>query len=281
VKKDKKEMYLDADEALDQWLLAEGLEQIELYMLSKGKLGKRIETAELKSALKWLTDLESLLRKLSRKGLSLVDYFAFKKKGKLPLYRINEELGVRYIFTDKEWKKFKEEYLKIKKEKQKAEVHVEGDETVTVGEVSEELGSEVKDLWELPKIDQLVEKLTAAGFTMAASQEPVSKEDRQAIYRAKGGGEEKDLFDVQEVLSAIKDFGRKGATIQRYKGLGEMNPQQLWETTMDPKKRRFLQVKLEDVVQADQVFNTLMGDRVEPRRLFIEAHALEVRNLDI
>jgi len=100
--------------------LAEGLEEVELYNLSKGKLGKKIEPTQLKSSLKWMVELESLLRKLSRKGLALNDYFAFKKKDKLPLYRINEEDGPRYIFTEKEWKKFKAEYLKGKQEKTKS-----------------------------------------------------------------------------------------------------------------------------------------------------------------
>ncbi|HVO33812.1 MAG TPA: DNA topoisomerase subunit B, partial [Elusimicrobiota bacterium] len=161
IKKEKKEMYLDSDEALDQWLLGEGLDAVELFTLNKGKIGKSIETAQLRQALKWLTELENLLRKLSKKGLGLKDYFAFKKKEKLPLYRIQEESGIRYIHTEKEWKKFRDDYLSARKEKMRQELSTAGEEVASAGELEEELGSDVKDLWELPKIDSLVDKLTA------------------------------------------------------------------------------------------------------------------------
>jgi DNA gyrase subunit B len=96
-----------------------------------------------------------------------------------------------------------------------------------------------------------------------------------------GGGKEVTVRTLDELIHTVFDFAKDGATIQRYKGLGEMNPEQLWETTMNPESRTLLKVTMEDVVGADQMFTVLMGDAVEPRREFIERHALDAVNIDI
>jgi DNA gyrase subunit B len=87
--------------------------------------------------------------------------------------------------------------------------------------------------------------------------------------------------DKQELLDLVMNEGKKGINVQRYKGLGEMNPDQLWHTTMNPEKRILLQVKVEDMVDTDEIFTILMGEEVEPRREFIQSNALEVSTLDI
>ena len=100
-------------------------------------------------------------------------------------------------------------------------------------------------------------------------------------YVVKSNGKELIIENEKELWTNILEEVKKEYTIQRYKGLGEMNPEQLWETTMDPKKRVLLKVNIEDAAMADELFSVLMGEQVEPRREFIQTHALEASRLDI
>ncbi|HOG15850.1 MAG: DNA gyrase subunit B [Syntrophaceae bacterium PtaU1.Bin231] len=112
-------------------------------------------------------------------------------------------------------------------------------------------------------------------------QVAVIGEPPYSVTAGEGDGVVQKIESMPELVAFVMAEGKKGLTVQRYKGLGEMNPEQLWETTMNPEKRTLLQVRIEDAVEADEIFTTLMGDQVEPRRDFIYRNALHVKNLDI
>jgi len=134
-----------------------------------------------------------------------------------------------------------------------------------------------------------VERPVRVGWELVTSGEyralSRSREGLQALAAGgltlTNGGASTVHESIEEALDALYAGAKKGLSVQRYKGLGEMNPEQLWETTMDPARRHLLQVRIEDAFEAEQIFSTLMGDLVEPRRQFIQDNALEVKNLDV
>lgn len=276
VKKNKKEMYLHTEEQLDKFLFAEGMNGLEFCTLKNGKQSAVYEDKKFLQIVQNLNELDTLVKKLEKKHVTWKDLLSFREKGQFPLYLKNgpdpdKPRYTGYIYSEKEHKEFKNEFQKDKAEDMKAT----GELPLEVSD--DELGKIVKDLWEIPRIEALIKKLEAADIDLATFGEKLDK----AKFRLKTEDDVFDVFTSRELIDKIREFGTKGASVQRYKGLGEMNPEQLWETTMDPEQRKFLQVRLEDAVEADKIFTTLMGDKVEPRRLFIETHAQDVRNLDI
>ena len=141
------------------------------------------------------------------------------------------------------------------------------------------------ELHEVRDIDKLIGRLATRGLLMEdfyiRREEKVTGEMPPAKYVLVNEGEEHALDNVSEIASGIRQLGSKGMEIKRFKGLGEMNADQLWETTMDPERRVLLRVKAEEAEEAERMFSLLMGDDVEKRREFIEMHALDVKNLDV
>jgi len=282
IKRGKREEYIETEGGMNELLLELGTEGMTLTRLEDKK---KIESSQLTKLLEILVEFEKLVNAISKKGVLFTKFIQLRnKKGKkLPVYMAKVEDEDIFLYDDKELAALVNKLEKESKKKEESK-----DETGRAVDITKEMG--LVELFEAREIENLVEKLESLDMDIEnyepIKKEPIKKregreEETKPIYKIEVGDEKKMLFSMREIVSYVREIGRKGMTIQRYKGLGEMNPRQLWDTTMDPDKRTILQVTLEDTVKADEMFTVLMGDQVEPRRDFIHKYALEVRNLDI
>ena len=274
VKKGKVEQYLQTEDQMQQWLMKEGLATVTVTDMKKNKA---FTGDQLRDLLKVLRDVEDTLAKLEVKNITLADFMAFLKEGHIPVYRIPlRSGGFKYFYTEQEYRAYEEQYIQEKRE----ELIADGVDAESIQNST--LVPEHQSLFEFGKLVAAEKKMETFGFNF--SQYPLitnEKERVNPLFKVNNGKTDVLVYSLAELLKAVKEAATAGASIQRYKGLGEMNPEQLWETTMDPSKRKLIQVKINDAADTEQAFTMLMGDRVEPRRDFIYSHALEVKNLDI
>jgi DNA gyrase subunit B len=289
VKRGRKEQYINTESEMKNFLIDEALEGLEV----KNAGGKKEFTArKLQELLLLLMKLERLSNAIERRGIKIGKYLEMRKgdSQQLPLYRARIEGEYKYLYDDDELAHIKalhgpEQDMEID------EVEEEGKDR----ERQEDQGGGesifVQEFYEARELEKISKEIKKYGLDIADydRQAPVDQEK----YR-KGSSKKEDeikpvfivngqdpVYSLHGLLKYVLDLGEKGLSIQRYKGLGEMNPEQLWETTMDPEQRTLQKVTIEDAVEADEMFTTLMGGDVESRRNFILAHARDVKNLDV
>ena len=252
VKRGQRQEYIQTETEMSNLILDLGREGFVFTFLKKKD---KLTDKQCKEALNLVVELERYVHSLDKRGIHFKDLLDARdpKKKKLPVYRVRVDHKHKFVYSESELSKFTD---------------LEDAEYIELFEV-EEIENIAKDL---KKLGLGVETYYAQA---AGKQEPKS------IYRLTNGKEKYDFTNLKDILAFIKTQAQKGMHIQRYKGLGEMNPHQLWETTMDPERRTLLKVALEDTVEADETFSKLMGDQVQPRREFIQEHAHKVKNLDI
>ncbi|ABC79782.1 DNA gyrase subunit B [Anaeromyxobacter dehalogenans 2CP-C] len=266
VAKGKKESYLKDEAALDEYLLALGTDRTRLVA------GETVvEGRDLARLARDAIAYRALLARVDRRRDSRIVDAAI-------------QLGDLDLDLLKHHEQVKEQVQKIFEKAQK--LHPELQVRIAKIERDEEHGCDAlvyqTSMAGAPRDTRLDhDYLSGAEWGELAALHAAIAELGPGPFRLETPEGAEEVLDVFEAVEAVKKAAGQGQTIQRYKGLGEMNPEQLWETTMDPARRTMLQVRVDDTVEADEVFSILMGDAVEPRREFIEKHALDVQNLDI
>jgi len=270
VKRGKAERYLKDERALEEYLLEAATEGVEVQAAKKGDqawAGARLGGL-LRKAAAW----GRCLRAAEKRGRNAEVVAALIQAGGAPRGALKDEAKARRLLE-----KALAALARQADQLGPAEGHAEWDEDeesyrlhITVGREGQKATG---------AIDQALVASAEYRELVAAAEalEPLGRPP----YVVVAGDERLEAASWSDLLGKSLDAAKKGMTIQRYKGLGEMNPEQLWETTMNPETRTLLRVQVEDALAAEQIFTTLMGDQVEPRRSFIETHALEAANLDI
>ncbi len=263
VKRGKREEYIETEKQLNEFLFDLGTEGMTL---TRTKDKKSFKDKQLKELLRLVFEFDRLAVAIERRGVKLAKYLGFrhKKTKKLPIYMVKVEGNAQFLYDDKE----------LAKAIQAIEQELSKDSQVDAKD------EYVTEFYEARDMEKIIDRIEKMGFTIEQVFQPDTNSKKNA-FKMDSEEDVKGLDTLKECLDYVREVARKGLHIQRYKGLGEMNPQQLWETTMDPATRTLLKVTMEDAVEADEIFTVLMGDQVEPRKEFIDKHALEVRNLDI
>jgi len=278
VKKKKEEHYVINEAEMKSRLLGLGVEGTSLES-QRTKL--RIEGEELKAFLHTLAQLEEHVRYVSKKGIPFERYLGKRTpEGTLPRYLVKTLDQEEYLFDDHGLEAF---VAKLKEKTGEEPRLLEPEEFPRQDEKSFYWKIALLSHREIEETLREIEKPrggTAEGFR-AENYFPSKEKDAKPRYTLANEGDRVAVGSMKEILEAVRKIGQKGLEIKRFKGLGEMNPDELWKTTMDPKARTLVRIRLLDAAKANNMFSVLMGTSVEPRRDFIERHALDVKDLDI
>lgn len=252
--------------------------------------GTIFEGEMLEKLVNLVAELEEPLGTLDRRGIDL-KFLALNyatDDGLLPQYRIFLGKEQFWFASQEEMSQFlKEEEAKRGEELEIADDNGQQSEASNSEEgEDDEFGKEgalqVTDLHEIRTINELLKQLKGYGMKLNDFYSPGNRNGEPIFpFNINAGGNVVRLTNLRNLLPSLRSIGEKGLKLTRFKGLGEMNSEELWETSMDPEQRVLLQVGMQDAAAADEIFRVLMGDVVEPRRDFIEKHALDVKNLDV